>query len=49
MRNVVFWDVAQCEFITNRCFGGTYRLHLQRRINNGATSQKTAFFREKEV
>jgi hypothetical protein len=29
MKNVVFWDVAPCRYCVNRCFGGTYRLHLQ--------------------
>jgi hypothetical protein len=29
MKNVVFWDVALCRTRVNRCFGGTYRLHLQ--------------------
>jgi hypothetical protein len=29
MENAVSWDVAQCEFIINRRFGGTCRLHLQ--------------------
>jgi hypothetical protein len=31
MKNVVFWDVALCRSCVNRCFGGTYRLHLQGR------------------
>jgi hypothetical protein len=47
MTNAVFWDVAPCGFTINRRFGGTCRFHLQRRRNNGATSQKTAFFRKK--
>jgi hypothetical protein len=29
MKNSVFWDVVPCEFILNRYFGGTYRLHPQ--------------------
>jgi hypothetical protein len=29
MKNAVFWDVAPCKSCVNRCFGGTYRLHLQ--------------------
>jgi hypothetical protein len=29
MKNAVFWDVAPCTSCVNRCFGGTYRLHLQ--------------------
>jgi hypothetical protein len=29
MKNVVFWNVAQCGSCENRRFGGTCRLHLQ--------------------
>jgi hypothetical protein len=29
LKNVVFWDVAQCGFIIDRRFGGTYRLYFQ--------------------
>jgi hypothetical protein len=29
LKNAVFWDVAPCRSCVNRCFGGTYRLHLQ--------------------
>jgi hypothetical protein len=33
-QNAAFWDVAPCEFIIYRCFGGTSRLYLQgRKIN----------------
>jgi hypothetical protein len=39
MKNAVFWDVAPCRFCVNRCFGGTYRLHLQgRKIRERETS-----------
>jgi hypothetical protein len=31
MKNAVFWDVAPCSFCVNRCFGESYRLHLQSR------------------
>jgi hypothetical protein len=31
IKNAVFWDVAPCKSSVNRCFGGTYRLHLQGR------------------
>jgi hypothetical protein len=31
MKNVVFWDMALCRSCVNRCFRGTYRLHLQGR------------------
>jgi hypothetical protein len=30
-KNAVFWDVAPCRSCVRRCFGGTYRLHLQGR------------------
>jgi hypothetical protein len=36
MKNAVSWDVASCGFITNRCFGGTCRLHLQSKRNNAS-------------
>jgi hypothetical protein len=29
--NAAFWDVVPCRSHVNRCFGGTYRLHLQGR------------------
>jgi hypothetical protein len=31
MNNAIFWDVTPCRSYVNRCFEGTYRLHLQRR------------------
>jgi hypothetical protein len=32
MKSVVFWDMTPCSSLkVNRCFGGTYRLHLQSR------------------
>jgi hypothetical protein len=31
LKKAVFWDVALCRSGVNRCFGGTYRLHLQGR------------------
>jgi hypothetical protein len=34
MKKAVFWDVALCRCGVNRCFGGTYRLHLQGRRKN---------------
>jgi hypothetical protein len=41
MTNAVFWDVALCRsFELNRCFGRTYRLHLQgRKIRERGTSR----------
>jgi hypothetical protein len=39
MKNVVFWDVAQCRSCVNRRFGGKYRFHLQgREIRERGTS-----------
>jgi hypothetical protein len=29
MTNAIFRDVAPCTFCVNRCFGGTYHLHLR--------------------
>jgi hypothetical protein len=34
MKNAVSWDVASYRSCVNRCFGGTYRLHLQGRARN---------------
>jgi hypothetical protein len=31
LKNAVFWDVASRRSCVNRCFGGTYYLHLQGR------------------
>jgi hypothetical protein len=31
MKNAIFWDVAPCRSCVNRCFRGTYCLHLQGR------------------
>jgi hypothetical protein len=36
-----FWDVTRC--IVNRCFGGTYHLHLQNRSINRAESAGLLF------
>jgi hypothetical protein len=33
MKNALFWDMAKCEFIINRHFGGTHHLHLQGKRN----------------
>jgi hypothetical protein len=34
MKNIIFWDITPCSPLSvNRCFGGTYRLHLQGRRN----------------
>jgi hypothetical protein len=39
MKNVVFFDVSPCISCVNRCFGGTYRIHLQgRKIRERGTS-----------
>jgi hypothetical protein len=30
MKSSVFWDITPCSPLkVNRCFGGTYRIHLQ--------------------
>jgi hypothetical protein len=49
MKNAVFWDVEPSRSCVNRRFGGTYRLHLQRRkIGDRGTSMsrwlQPAFF-----
>jgi hypothetical protein len=32
MKRTVFWDIMSCSLLkVNRCFGGTYRSHLQKR------------------
>jgi hypothetical protein len=32
IKNYIFWDITPCSLLkVNRCFGGTCRLHLQRR------------------
>jgi hypothetical protein len=61
MKNIVFWDVGLCISWVNRCFGGTYRLHLQGKKNprvvnqreqvaaDCGTSQKTTFFKKSVV
>jgi hypothetical protein len=39
LKTAVFWDVTLCRSCVNRCFGGTYRLHLQgRKISERGTS-----------
>jgi hypothetical protein len=39
LKNAVFLDMAPCRSCVNRCFGGTYRLHLQfRKIREQGTS-----------
>jgi hypothetical protein len=38
-QNSPLWDVAQCSSCVNRCFGRTYRLHLQgRKIHERGSS-----------
>jgi hypothetical protein len=31
LKITIFWDISQCSPYMNRCFGGTYHLHLQGR------------------
>jgi hypothetical protein len=34
MKSIIFWDMTPCSLLSfNRCFEGTYRLHLQGRRN----------------
>jgi hypothetical protein len=34
MKTIIFWDITPCSSLSvNRCFGGTYRPHLQSRKN----------------
>jgi hypothetical protein len=34
LKSIIFWDMTPCSPLSfNRCFGGTYRLHLQGRRN----------------
>jgi hypothetical protein len=40
MKNAFFWDVAPCRYFVNRCFGGTYHLHLQGIRNPRAMNQR---------
>jgi hypothetical protein len=35
IEKAVFWDVAPCRYCVNRRYGGTYRLHLQGRRQEG--------------
>jgi hypothetical protein len=42
MNSIIFWDMTPCSLLScNRCFGGTYRLHLQGRRNNFSKNQQT--------
>jgi hypothetical protein len=42
LKNAVFWGVAPCRFCVNRCFRGTYCLHLQvRKIRERATNVRS--------
>jgi hypothetical protein len=43
LKNAVFWDMAPCRYCINRCFGGTYSLHLhdrKKRKNPRARNQR---------
>jgi hypothetical protein len=43
MKRYVSWDIKLCSpFTVNRCFGGTYRLHLQDRRIKQVRSQHEA-------
>jgi hypothetical protein len=43
MKNVVFWDVTLCKYFVNRCFGWTFRLHLQGIRNPLAMNQREQY------
>jgi hypothetical protein len=41
MKSTIFWDITPCSSLSvNRCFGGTYRLHLQGRRISRARNQR---------
>jgi hypothetical protein len=43
MNVAIFWDIAPCSRYVNRCFGGTYHLHLQGRKIGRATNLATCY------
>jgi hypothetical protein len=45
LKSSTFWDIMQCNQLkVNRCFGGTYRLHLQgRRISRTRNQSESRF------
>jgi hypothetical protein len=43
MKSIIFWDITRCSPLSlNRRFGGTYRLHLQRRRNKFIKNQQAS-------
>jgi hypothetical protein len=41
VKSTIFWDIAPCTPLkVNRCFGVTYRIHLQGRRISGARNQR---------
>jgi hypothetical protein len=41
MKSIIFWDMMPCSPLSfNRCFGGTYLLHLQGRRNRFSKTSK---------
>jgi hypothetical protein len=41
MKSIIFWDMTPCSLLScNRCFRGTYRLHLQGQRNNSARTSR---------
>jgi hypothetical protein len=46
MKGSIFWDITQCSPLkVNRCYGGTYSLHLQGRISR-AWNQSNSSWQE---
>jgi hypothetical protein len=43
-KNTIFWDVAPCSYCVSRRFEGTYRLHLQGRLQSPANAVSLADF-----
>jgi hypothetical protein len=47
MKSIIFWDMTPCSLLSfNRCFGGTYRLHLQglrSRFSKSASKQLATY------
>jgi hypothetical protein len=46
MKSTVFLDITPCNALkVNRCFGGTYRLHLHGRISRAKYQRETIAMR----
>jgi hypothetical protein len=49
IKNAVFWDVGPCRSCVNRCFGGTYRLHIQGRRMRERGTTVSRWLQEEDV